>query len=67
MNGQCVNALVRIQYKYTGLIIGAGWYKGYHGTRIGLFAPRKLSPDKGYTCDGFIFIHGLPSTLQFLN
>ena len=55
MSGQCVNALVRIQYKYDCLFIGTGWCKGYSGTRIGLFAPRKLSPDKGYTCDGFYF------------
>lgn len=58
MCGQCVNSLVRVQYKYTGFLIGAGWCKGYHGTRIGLFAPRKYLNDNGYKCykcDGFYF------------
>lgn len=59
MSGQCVNALVRIQYKYSALLIGCGWCKGYAGTRIGLFSPRKIRMIDGkfseYRCDGFYF------------
>ena len=59
MSGQCVNALVRIQYKYSALLIGNGWCDGYSGTRIGLFTPRlKQRIDNKfseYRCDGFYF------------
>ena len=58
-DGQCVNALVRIQYKYSAVLVGCGLCNGYIGTKIGLFAPRlKRRLDNNfseYRCDGFYF------------
>ena len=51
--GQCKGAIVRIQMRYTALVIGSGWIRGWAGTRIGFFSPRKT--DDGYRCTGFYF------------
>lgn len=53
VSGQCKGALARIQIRYTALIIGSGWMRGWVGTRIGIFSPRKT--EDGYRCTSFYF------------
>jgi len=53
MSGQCKGALARIQVRYTALFIGTGWIRGWAGSQIGLFTPRKT--ESGYRCTGFYF------------
>lgn len=53
MSGQCKGALARIQVRYTALFIGTGWIRGWAGSQIGLFTPRKT--ENGYRCTGFYF------------
>ena len=53
MSGQCKGALARIQVRYTALFIGTGWIRGWAGSQIGLFTPRKT--ENGYRCIGFYF------------
>ena len=48
MSGQCKGALARIQVRYTALFIGTGWIRGWAGSQIGLFTPRKT--ENGYRC-----------------
>jgi hypothetical protein len=53
MSGQCKGALLRLQVCYTAIFLFPGLIRGWAGSHIGLFTPRKT--DTGYTCTGFYF------------
>lgn len=53
MSGQCKGALLRVQVRYTAIFIFPRLVRGWVGSQIGLFTPRKTS--KGYVCTGFYF------------
>lgn len=44
---------MRIQVRYTAVIIGSGWIGGWAGSQIGIFTPRHT--ENGYVCTGFYF------------
>lgn len=53
MSGQCKGALLRLQVRYTAIFFLPGLIRGWAGSQIGLFTPKKT--DKGYACTGFYF------------
>lgn len=53
MSGQCKGAPLRIQVRHTVIFILPGIIKGWAGSQIGLFTPRKTKV--GYNCTGFYF------------
>ena len=53
MSGQCVGAPLRLQVRHTALFLLPGLIKGWTGSQIGLFTPRKTAD--GYRCTGFYF------------
>lgn len=54
MSGQCKGALLRFQVRHTALVLFPGLIRGWAGSQIGLFTPRRVSAD-GYACTGFYF------------
>lgn len=54
MSGQCKGALLRLQVRHTALVLFPGLLRGWAGSQIGLFTPRRVSAD-GYSCTGFYF------------
>ena len=53
MCGQCKGALLRLQIRYTAILLLPGFFRGWAGTQIGIFVPRKV---RGvYRCLGFRF------------
>lgn len=53
MSGQCKGALLRIQVRYTAIFVCAGLIRGWAGSHLGIFTPRKTKD--GYKCTGFYF------------
>jgi hypothetical protein len=53
MSGQCKNAPLRLQIRYTAVFLLPGLIPGWAGTKIGLFTPKKT--EHGYRCTGFYF------------
>lgn len=54
LSGQCKGALLRVQVRYTAFFLLPGLIRGWAGSQIGLFTPRRMSPD-GWACVGFYF------------
>ena len=54
ISGQCKGALVRVQVRYTALVLFSGLLRGWCGAQIGVFSPRH-SASRGYSCTGFYF------------
>lgn len=53
MSGQCKGALLRFQVRHTAVFFFQGWVRGWAGSQVGLFTPRKTKD--GYRCTGFYF------------
>lgn len=53
MSGQCKGALLRLQVRYTAIFFLPGLIRGWAGSQVGFFTPRKTK--NGYTCTGFYF------------
>ena len=53
MSGQCKGSPLRIQIRYTAIFLLPGLIRGWSGSHIGLFTPRKT--ETGYSCTGFWF------------
>ena len=53
MSGQCKGALLRLQVRYTAIFFFPGLIRGWAGSQIGIFTPRKN--EYGYSCTGFYF------------
>lgn len=54
LSGQCKGALLRVQVRYTAFFLLPGAIRGWAGSQIGLFTPRRVNAD-GYACVGFYF------------
>jgi hypothetical protein len=62
ISGQCYNAWVRIQIRYTAIFIGVGLIpNGWQGLQFGIFAPAH-SPKHGYCLKAFYadFLPAIP-------
>ena len=54
VSGQCKGALLRIQVRYTAIVLFPGLIRGWTGSQIGMFAPRTTRG--GYQCTRF-YVH----------
>jgi hypothetical protein len=52
MSGQCKGSLLRLQIRHTAIFFFP-WFRGWSGSHIGLFVPRKVNGY--YRCTGFRF------------
>lgn len=53
MSGQCKGAPIRIQFRYTAIFLFPGLIRGWAGSQLGLFVPKKTP--SGYSLRGFYF------------
>lgn len=53
MSGQCKGAVLRLQIRYTAIFLFPSLIRGWAGSHIGIFTPRKT--ESGYSCTGFYF------------